>query len=258
MKHLFIFCMTVLSSNSQNTPLKDDGRAIKIPVVIHLVKKNNKHNVPIIVNKTRINLEMIALNNNFNAVNDMSTLNKYFIDENLIGNPNIMFELKEIIIHNKHKKGKKINLIDPSKNLNIIIGKYKYTVTPCSLNKNCTPNYVQINYNYFKGDNTQTATHEIGHWMGLYHVWGKSGKCKSAENPSDDISDTPIQYSCTKVSRNNLCPPVDLKVKPNYNNFMDYSACRCFFTKDQAKVMRSKIISYRRNIYDSSLINKNN
>lgn len=35
----------------------------------------------------------------------------------------------------------------------------------------------------------RTATHEIGHWLNLYHIWGDdNGKCKK----DDKVTDTPI------------------------------------------------------------------
>ena len=248
---ILIFSLNILNINSQNTLLIDDGRVIKIPIILHLVKKGKRHNVPIIINKDRIQAELDSLNKNFSASNHMSKLDNYFIEKKLIGNPRIQFYLKEVLTYDRHKRGKKIKKITPDKALNIIVGKYKGSVTPCTLTEKCTPKYIQINYKNF-GKGSQTVTHELGHWFGLYHVWGKIGKCKRISNPTDDISDTPIQYSCTKINRDNPCPPIDKKRKPNYNNFMDYSSCRCFFTVEQVKAIRSKIINFRTIIYENS------
>ncbi len=33
----------------------------------------------------------------------------------------------------------------------------------------------------------RTSTHEIGHWLGLRHIWGDNGQC----NADDFCNDTP-------------------------------------------------------------------
>src|SRR5215211_5464116 len=42
----------------------------------------------------------------------------------------------------------------------------------------------------------RTATHEVGHWVNLYHIWGDDSAC----NADDNVSDTPKQkaenYGC--------------------------------------------------------------
>lgn len=253
MKPIITFFLFIILTNSysQNNTVTDDGRTIEIPIVLHLLKKNKKHNVPVIINKERIDTELTDLNKNFSASNDMSKLNSYFINNDLVGNANIKFTLKQVINYKKHKKGKRITTVEPDKYLNIVVGKYKGSITPCTLTDSCSPKYIQINYRNF-GKNDHTLTHELGHWLGLYHVWGKIGKCKESRNPSDGISDTPKQLKCTSIPRTNTCPPNNTNQYINYNNFMDYSSCRCFFTKEQVKVMREKIIKYRSVIYNTS------
>jgi len=79
----------------------------------------------------------------------------------------------------------------------------------------------------------RTATHEIGHWMNLFHIWGDDGTgCFG----SDRVDDTPNQggynSNCPtfpKLSCNNG-PHGDM-----YVNYMDYSydACLTMFTEGQ-------------------------
>lgn len=84
----------------------------------------------------------------------------------------------------------------------------------------------------------RTATHEIGHWLGLRHIWG-DGPCDS----TDYVADTPnaadaSQSDCDK--NKNTCNTEDpfwgsIDPPDMVENFMDYSAdaCMTMFTKGQ-------------------------
>jgi hypothetical protein len=62
----------------------------------------------------------------------------------------------------------------------------------------------------------------------------------------DGIDDTPKQFKCTDLSFSKTCPPKkNIYYKGHkilYNNFMDYSGCRCMFTVGQSIKMRNNII----------------
>jgi PKD repeat protein len=79
----------------------------------------------------------------------------------------------------------------------------------------------------------RTATHEVGHWLNLYHIWGDDG---SSCNGSDQVSDTPNQadanYGCPNF------PTVSCNNGPNgdmFMNYMDYmdDDCATMFTNGQ-------------------------
>ena len=82
----------------------------------------------------------------------------------------------------------------------------------------------------------RTAVHEIGHWLGLKHIWGDN-YCGD-----DGIDDTPVQGNFTPG-----CPTGFRSSCSNgstgdmYMNYMDftYDACINMFTKGQAAKMRA-------------------
>ncbi|WP_299758712.1 M43 family zinc metalloprotease [uncultured Pontibacter sp.] len=92
----------------------------------------------------------------------------------------------------------------------------------------------------------RTATHEVGHWLGLEHIWG--GDDASCSD-SDGISDTPNQETYTTDCTGGIEISCDNSPYGNmYQNYMDYSndACMNLFTQGQAAYMNA-ILSTSRN-----------
>jgi hypothetical protein len=87
-------------------------------------------------------------------------------------------------------------------------------------------------------DKGRTATHEIGHWLGLMHLWG------DATCGDDHIDDTPRQKSynsgCPSFPHTSTC-----SINSNgdmFMNFMDFTddGCMSMFTHGQVNEMRSQ------------------
>ncbi|MEZ5014416.1 MAG: M43 family zinc metalloprotease [Chitinophagales bacterium] len=86
----------------------------------------------------------------------------------------------------------------------------------------------------------RTATHEVGHWLNLYHIWGDDG---TGCGGSDLVADTPNQADETYG-----CPLPTIRIScsngPNgdmYMNYMDYTddACMVMFTAGQKARMQA-------------------
>lgn len=94
-------------------------------------------------------------------------------------------------------------------------------------------------------DRGRTATHEIGHWLGLRHIWG-DGDCSADDfcddTPSQD-GDSPLTTNCASSHANNTCTTTDvpygIDAPDQIENYMDYSAdvCMNMFTTDQVNRM---------------------
>ena len=82
----------------------------------------------------------------------------------------------------------------------------------------------------------RTATHEVGHWLGLKHIWG------DASCGDDLVSDTPPQSTFTTGCPTGIKQSCNSGVNGNmYMNYMDFANDECMnlFTKGQKTRMRA-------------------
>lgn len=105
---------------------------------------------------------------------------------------------------------------------------------------------VVIDFRYFgRGGSAQapynkgrTATHEVGHWLNLRHIWG------DAQCGDDYVNDTPTQeqanYGCPTFPKPSCGNTSDM-----FMNYMDYTddACMNLFTQGQKNRMRAVLAS---------------
>ncbi|GAB4147389.1 MAG: hypothetical protein Fur0041_21410 [Bacteroidia bacterium] len=120
---------------------------------------------------------------------------------------------------------------------------------------------VVLNYRYTGTTGSQapfnlgrTATHEVGHWLNLYHIWGDDG---SACSGSDQVSDTPNQAGassgCFTVGqvRTDACTGSAPGIM--WQNYMDYTddACMYMFTAGQKARIQACLAGTRNSLASS-------
>ncbi len=91
----------------------------------------------------------------------------------------------------------------------------------------------------------RTLTHEVGHWMGLYHTWGDE-RCGT-----DFVADTPVATTSNSSAfcRDVFSTCTGTRTRNMIENYMDYSpdSCMNIFTEGQKQRMRAALdLSKRR------------
>lgn len=80
----------------------------------------------------------------------------------------------------------------------------------------------------------RTATHEVGHWMNLRHIWG------DATCGNDQVGDTPTHntanYGCPAAGHLSTCSGTPVEMTMNYMDYTD-DACMYMFSLGQKSRM---------------------
>lgn len=223
------------------------GEVYEIPVVVHvLIHNNGSGDIP----DSRILSQIQVLNQDFASATDAAitftlagitrTVNrKWFNDQQAYYN-SLAWDTTEYLNIYTNTAGGNLG--------------YAYVPNGGGVVGN-TWDGVRINYNamgvnpaYSPYDLGRTATHEVGHYLGLYHTFDggcHGGNCNQA---GDLICDTapeasPNYNSCGFGSRN-TCSGGDADP---INNYMDYSndACMDRFSAEQVNRMRCTIQNFR-------------
>ena len=224
---------------------------IEIPVVVNVIYRTTAENI----SDQQIKSQIDVLNEDFNATNkDMSRTPSLFAGR--VADIDVQFRLLRVNrkystktswpINDEMKNSKSggINPTNPTEYLNMwVVNKLTaggstvlgYAQFPGG---NRLTDGVVIGHNYFgrvgrvsapfnKG---RTATHEVGHWMNLRHIWG------DASCGNDYVSDTPphntFNFGCPSYPQRSTCSGSPVKMTMN---FMDYTddACMYMFTRGQ-------------------------
>jgi hypothetical protein len=100
----------------------------------------------------------------------------------------------------------------------------------------------------------RTLTHEVGHYLGLRHIWGDGGCTEQ-----DGIDDTPnadnqSDFDCNEIKNTCVDDIQGIDLPDMIENYMDYSAETCMnsFTQGQANLMRSVLENQRIDLIDGN------
>lgn len=109
-----------------------------------------------------------------------------------------------------------------------------------------------VNYNFNLG---RTLTHEIGHYLNLDHLWGKTISCN---NEGDMVDDTPVQGEAYFGCPNE--PQYSCDSRDMISNFMNFTDDKClnFFTRGQSSRMLDALFRFRYRLISSGICSDEN
>ena len=243
----------------KNARTSTERATITIPVVVHVVYNTSTQNI----HDLQVQSQIDVMNEDFNLENaDHTKVPGEFEDEK--SNVNIRFVLDRTIRVKTTKKsfgtddGVKYtkrggsDVVEPSKYLNLwvcnlgqnLLGYAQFpggnpatdgivVLYSATGSKDKYPNGVYVN-NYNLG---RTATHEIGHWINLRHIWG------DATCGTDYVDDTPVHNTsnggCPPADHRSTCTGTPLEM---WMNYMDYTYDQCMYMFSNGQKLRADAV----------------
>ena len=226
---------------------------IEIPVVVNVLYKTSSENISL----TQIQSQIDVLNKDFNAQNsDFNQVPSIF--SGVKANVGISFVLDQVIRKSttktswgtrdamKKSKSGGINPTSSTTKLNLWVctiggGILGYAQFPGGSSATdgvvCDSRYFGItsnsgsSYPYNLG---RTATHEVGHWLNLRHIWG------DATCGNDLVNDTPqhntANYGVPTYPHYSTCSGTPIEMTMNYMDYTDDRGMYMFSTGQKARI----------------------
>jgi hypothetical protein len=218
--------------------------AANVPVYVHVMRSSTGAGD---VTNTQISQQIAELNQNFAGGESSAAANTGFT-----------FTLAGTYRYNNstwHRDGQSTTYRSQTRKgganaLNIWLVNFSYlgiATFPWDYASNPSIDGIRVQYSSLPGGSStnfnlgKTATHEAGHWFGLYHTF--QGGCTST---NDSVADTPAQGSASSG-----CPTgrdsCSLPGLDPIHNYMDYSYDSCYnqFTPGQSTRISNAWTAYR-------------
>lgn len=225
---------------------------IEIPVVVNVLYRTSSENISL----AQIQSQITVLNNDFQALNTDYNNTPSIFQSVRAGNMGIRFVLDSVFrkattksswsTNDAMKKSSQggIDPNNPTTKLNLwccnlgngILGYAQFpggspSTDGVVIDNNAFGSTGTVTAPYNKG---RTATHEVGHWMNLRHIWG------DATCGSDLVGDTPLHntanYGCPTYPHRSTCTGTPVEMTMNYMDYTD-DACMYMFTLGQKSRM---------------------
>jgi len=243
------------------------AKVLRIPVVFHVIRKSDGTGS---LKRRQVLSQLAVLNEDFRAksgslgANGVDTRIRFILAKtDPDGNPAraIRYVDNDRFFSN-HSAAMRALQWDPNRFLNIYIddasGYLGYATLP-QTDAGAQEDSVHLNWTTVGKDapdggiynQGRTGTHEVGHYLGLFHTF--DGGCGNKNRPNqtgDLIADTAAQrgpnYDCPARARS--CSSLD-----PIENYMNYTQDNCMegFTLEQAHRMRCSLLTYRPNLVRS-------
>ena len=224
-----------------------------VPVIVHVLYNTSQQNI----SDAQIQSQIDVLNEDFNLLNkDVSKVPQIFNASK--ANIGIRFQLMQTIrkqtavtswLSNDDMKFSAkggSDVIDPEHKLNIWVCNLGDDLLGYAQFPGGRPATDGVVIGYFcfgrtgkllkPFDKGRTATHEVGHWMNLNHIWGMT-YCGS-----DHVDDTPqatiYNFGCPSFPKYNSCRTREIEMTMNYMDYTD-DACMFMFTNGQSDRMKA-------------------
>jgi len=224
---------------------------VNIPVVVHVIYSNSQENI----SDAQIQSQIDVLNEDYSATNsDFGNIPSEFAG--VAVDADVNFTLSAVTRKSssvtewgyndamKHTSQGGVDAWDTTQYLNMwvcnigggILGYAQFPGGDASTDGVVIgPNFFgRVGYLSVPFDGGRTASHEVGHWLNLRHIWG-DGRC----NRDDFVTDTPTSdranYGCPSY------PTVHCRNNDMTMNYMDYvdDDCMYMFTEGQNLRMRA-------------------